>query len=257
MSASPILMYHQIVSSDPKDIHAVSVRAFAHQMRWLHEHGYQATAVEDLLSTDGARRASPASRRMAITFDDGYLDCFTNALPILSAYGFTATIFLVASRIGGVNDWDRTPELAGAPLLDWPHLQELSNHGMRFGAHTCTHPDLTRLPAPQAQAEIEASRTILQQRLQVPVRGFAYPYSRLDDKLMKMVGEAGFELGCTYEPGYVGGPGSCQFALQRTGVLATDTMEGFSGKVQAGFRWRVGWLRRKLRSYLKTLAHNR
>ena len=129
-------MYHQVVDAEPKDIHAVSVTAFSDQMGWLHEHGYEVVTVEDLFVNSETLQAGSPSRRVAITIDDGYLDTLTNALPILQKFDFTATIFLVAKRVGGVNDWDETPSLRGAPLLTWEQVWELAGGGIGFGAHT-------------------------------------------------------------------------------------------------------------------------
>ena len=238
-------MYHQVVTAEPEDIHAVTVEAFANQMHWLHEQGYQSATVEELLVDNVSVRSEPTSRHIAITFDDGYLDAFTNALPILKSYGFKATIFLVAKRVGGVNDWDQAPTLAGAPLLDWHHLREMADYGISFGSHTCTHPDLTAIPAAQAEEEIRASRRIIERQLPLPVRAFAYPYSRSDESLVKIVSDSGYDLACTYAPHYVGGAGKRRFMLRRTGILATDTLEDFGDKVQARPRWRFRKLRER------------
>jgi peptidoglycan/xylan/chitin deacetylase (PgdA/CDA1 family) len=250
-------MYHQVVAENPGDIHAVSVEMFADQMRWLHKHSYQVTAVEELFSGGGFKHSKSRKPQIAITFDDGYLDNFTNALPILKDYGFKATIFLVSKRVGRTNDWDQAPSLAGAPLLGWKNIQEMADYGIQFGAHSCTHPDLTHLLPWQVKAEINSSRRIIEQQLQSPIRTFAYPYSRFDESITKMVLESGFEYACTYQPGYVGGAGIRRMALQRTGILATDTLEDFVGKVQARILWRYQWFWRTIRNFFKINNRNR
>lgn len=244
-------MYHQIVSGAPEDLHAVTVEAFAHQMHWLHEHRYQGVPIETLLLDSPSQSNQPNSRLIAITFDDGYLDFYTNAFPILQQYGFKATVFLVAERIGRVNDWDQAPEQAGAPILDWSHIQILTETGISFGAHTCTHPDLTQVPISQAAYEIRDSRIILEQKIQRPVNVFAYPYSRYNDAILKLVIDNGFDLACTYVPHYVGGSGKHPYTLQRTGILSTDTLNNFIGKVQARPRWRLYKFWRDLKVFLK------
>jgi peptidoglycan/xylan/chitin deacetylase (PgdA/CDA1 family) len=252
MTSSPILMYHQIVPGRPEDIHAVTIKSFADQMRWLHDHEYQCVTVEELLLDRVPVPSKPNSRILAISFDDGYLDLYTNALPILQQFSFKASIFLVSERIGKVNDWDQAPGLAGAPLLDWHHIHEMVKIGMSFGAHTCTHPDLTTLPVSQAAYEIQFSRKILEQELQQFVRVFAYPNSQYNEAIVKLVADSGYDLACTYVPHYVGGSGKRQYELQRTGILATDNLESFIGKVQARPRWRL----RKLWNVLRKLPKN-
>ena len=113
-----------------------------------------------------------------------------------------------------------------------------------------THPDLTGIPARQAEEEIRGSRDILEQKLQLPVLTFAYPYSRFDLSIVSLVSQSGFKVAYTYTPGHVGASGNERFSLQQIGVLATDTLEDFAGKVQASFRWRV---RRRWRSYRSRL----
>jgi peptidoglycan/xylan/chitin deacetylase (PgdA/CDA1 family) len=205
-------------------------------MKWLHDRGYESVTVREAYVNPAAVQHN-ASRRIAITFDDGYLDAFTNALPILKKYDFKATVFLVAKRVGGVNDWDQKPGLRGTPLLDWIHINEMLGEGIDFGGHTCSHPDLTAIPAWEAKEEIRESRKIIEDQLQTPIRVFAYPYSRVNESIIQGVFEGGYDCACTYVPGYVGGAGSQPFLLQRTGILATDTLKDFTGKVQARFPW--------------------
>ena len=236
--ALPILMYHQIVVDEPKDIHAVSIEAFESQIGWLHKQAYKSVTVEEQFIDHASVQPSSSLRRIAITFDDGYLDAFTNALPILKKYDFKATFFLVANRVGCANDWDDAPGLLGEPLMDWHHINEMADYGINFGAHSCTHPDLTAIPAQQAEEEIRESRRIIEEQLQRPIRAFSYPYSQFNESIVKMVSENGYYFACTYTPGYVGGAGKQRFLMQRTGILATDTIEDFADKVQARLHWR-------------------
>jgi peptidoglycan/xylan/chitin deacetylase (PgdA/CDA1 family) len=241
-------MYHQITDGKPIDIHAVSQKAFSAQLNWLHEQGYQSVSLKDLLNGRNKNKTKSPSRQFAITFDDGYLDCFTNALPILEEFGFQATIFLVVNQIGRVNNWDQGDGLVGAPLLDWNHIQEMITSGMSFGVHTSTHPDLTAISSKQAIIEIQDSRLKLEQQLQKPVLTFSYPYSRYNKEVMELVSQSGYELACTYIPHYVGGPGKSRYEMNRTGILATDSIEDFAAKVQAVFP-------RRLKMFLRTLRN--
>jgi peptidoglycan/xylan/chitin deacetylase (PgdA/CDA1 family) len=257
LKSSPILMYHQVVSERPADIHAVTVEAFASQMQWLYERGYQGVTVEELFTDCGSNRAKPNRRPIAITFDDGYLDFYTNAFPILQQYRFRATVFLVAGRIGGVNDWDKTPGLVHTPLMDWNQIRDSLESGMNFGAHTCTHLNLTKIPISQAEDEIKNSRALLEHELQKPIKVFAYPHSQYNQAVLKVVIKHGFDMACTYEPHYVGGAGKRTHELQRTGILATDTLYTFIDKVRAHPRLRFRRLWRDFRVQLKNWFSSR
>jgi peptidoglycan/xylan/chitin deacetylase (PgdA/CDA1 family) len=104
-------------------------------------------------------------RAILLTFDDGYLDFFTYAHPLLQAYGFSATVFLVAERVGKSNQWD---EIYGesVPLMDWVQIRQLQAQGIEFGSHSTTHRPLTALSVPEGfvtQLPLERDRATWQE----------------------------------------------------------------------------------------------
>jgi peptidoglycan/xylan/chitin deacetylase (PgdA/CDA1 family) len=76
----------------------------------------------------------------------------------------------------------------------------LSERGIEFGAHTRTHCSLPDVADETVAAEVESSRVELEQALGTPVRTFAYPYGRVDDRALAAVERAGFASACTTEP---------------------------------------------------------
>src|SRR5690242_1917088 len=103
-AAPVILMYHSITpyQEDPYLV-TVSPERFARQMQWLRNRGLRGVCIRDLLRgrSDGNGRGL-----VGLTFDDGYADFLAYAVPVLQAYGFTATVFLIAGLLGGDNAWD-------------------------------------------------------------------------------------------------------------------------------------------------------
>lgn len=242
-----ILMYHEVVEGEPQEIHAVSVRQFAEQMRWLRQSGYKVVSLEDwLASRVGLGPVLPA-KSIAITFDDGYRDNYDTAWPILLEYGFRATVFLTVALLGQTSRW-REGSLALAPLLTWEQVREMQRQGIRFGSHTLTHADLTVLPYSAVKKELQESRQLIEQELGTPIRTFAYPSSRENARVRQLVQEIGYDLACTYQPGYVGAAGKDAYRLQRIGILATDTIDDFAQKVNGTVQRRVAWYVRLLRS---------
>ena len=121
---------------------------------------------------------SPSRRVTAIvTFDDGYASVASAALPVLQRLRVPATVFVVAGRIGGDNQWPgQSSSIGRAPLLDAGALRELTAAGVALGCHSLTHPRLTSLDDAAAATEISDAADRLEHLAQVAVRHFAYPY---------------------------------------------------------------------------------
>ncbi len=142
-SAVPILMYHRIAAEGPPGLerYRVAPDLFAAQMAILHRAGYRAIELEDWIKA--LLRDEPLfGRPMVLTFDDGYRDFLTAATPVLRLFGFPATVFLVAGRMGGMSDWDASYG-DPAPLLSWEEVHALRDVGIGFGCHSLVHQLMT------------------------------------------------------------------------------------------------------------------
>jgi peptidoglycan/xylan/chitin deacetylase (PgdA/CDA1 family) len=190
-SVPTILMYHS-VSSPPSDPNSICVPAerFAEQMRLLARWGYRGVSVRELLD---AHARGEARRLVGLTFDDGYEDFATHAVPTLREHGFTATVFVVAGALGGWNDWDPEPRL---PLLDAEGVQSVAAAGMEVAAHGVSHLRLTELGPDAAASEIAEARTLLDRLPGVEVSGFAFPYGAGDDSTARLVRGSGYAYCC-------------------------------------------------------------
>jgi len=97
----PIIAYHQITpgvpARDPWKLN-LSVQKFERQMHYLYEHRYRCISLMELLQLSSNRKRQ-RERSVALTFDDGYENFFTLAYPVLSRYGFTATVFAIPANI--------------------------------------------------------------------------------------------------------------------------------------------------------------
>lgn len=186
----PILYYHRV----DKNIAAskgISPEHFAAQMEYLRRKNYQSVTLDDLAAYFLSGHPLPA-RPLILTFDDGYLDNFTYAYPILKRFGFTATFFLVSAYIGQRSEWEGCTEEDVVPLMSRENIHALMVEGFHFGGHTRTHPKLVDLAEEEARSEIVKGKEELENLLQRSVRSFAYPFGDFDERVMAFVQEAGF-----------------------------------------------------------------
>jgi len=223
---TPILMYHAFGKlGESASRYVLPVQRFERQMALLKRLHYRVLSLEDYLRYR-AEGCLPPTRSIVITVDDGYLDNYAVAYPILRRYGFPATIFLVSGNVGDANRWDKQGLLRGRPLMAWTQIQEMAQGSMTFGAHTQTHPMLTTVTADRAYAEIDGSRTDLAQALDRSIQLFSYPHGQYDATACSIVEQAGYSCACTTRAG-LNSPSTPKFELRRTEVRGTDSLLRF------------------------------
>jgi peptidoglycan/xylan/chitin deacetylase (PgdA/CDA1 family) len=154
--------------------------------------------------------------RVGLTFDDGYQDFLTEALPVLIEHGFTATVFVVAGRLGGDNGWDHPgPRKA---LMTARQVRAAAEAGMEIGSHGMRHVPLPAVDRRALRGEVASSRRVLEEVTGRPVTGFGYPYGAVGERELVAVRDAGYDYGC--------GTGRSQltarYALPRTYVGNRD-----------------------------------
>lgn len=151
-------------------------------------------SLREQVASLGDRNA--AGGTISITFDDGYLDNFTTAAPILERHGLNATFFIATGFIGTdtVPRWDRQFPVP-PPWMTWDHVVSLRARGFDIGCHTRTHADLGRISRAHALEELQESRAELQRRLGVDAKLFAYPFGgrqHISPENRQLVRELGF-----------------------------------------------------------------
>jgi peptidoglycan/xylan/chitin deacetylase (PgdA/CDA1 family) len=181
----PILTYHY-VSNNPnpldktRDSLSVSPSDFENQMEYLYKNGFKAITLDLLIQAIEGEILLP-QKPIILTFDDGYIDFYVNAYPILRRYNLNATAFISPGLIGQ------------SPYIDWDQIKEMDRAGLiSFQAHSVTHPDLTKLSDEKLKLEIEESKIMLQNFLGRPVNFFAYPFGYSNARVWKATKEAGF-----------------------------------------------------------------
>ncbi len=214
---TPILMYHQVGEHRPGsrlNRWRVPEPLFVRHLDLLARRGYRGVALRDLL--DAPRESE---RRAVLTFDDGFDGVRSRALPLLRAHGFSATVFVVAGRLGGTNDWD--DERPGEPLLTAAGLRELSDAGLEIGSHGLNHRALPGLSEADLAEETTGSRARLEDVLGSEVTTFCYPYGAFDDRSVAAVKAAGYRAATVIRSG-IARDLADPFRLRRVPVRGTD-----------------------------------
>lgn len=221
-SGTRILMYHAFGRPGERaGPYVLPARRFVRHIAWLRRLGFRFIALDEYLACRRDHRLPPA-RSIVLTIDDGYRDARTLAQPILGRYQVPATLFVVSGEVGGRNGWSKDRQLAGRPLVSWADLADLIADGVSVGAHTESHPDLTRLSDEEAMAEMAGSRAALEQRLGIGIRAFAYPYGEVDGRIQDLAARVGFECSCGIRAG-INTVHTPIHALERLEIFGTDS----------------------------------
>jgi len=204
-------------------------------MRCLHQEGYRSIGLNELIK--GFEVGSVLTKTVVITFDDGYQDFLTEAMPVLKQHGFVATVFLATGRIQ-----QTSMRLEGVDYLTWREVRELHQEGIEFGSHTVTHPDLRCLGPEQIEYELGYSKEVIEQHLGTSINSFAYPFPFPEENtdftrlLLDELENQGFENGVTTILGRASLRHN-RFFLPRLPVNTWDDQSFFRAKLVGGYDW--------------------
>jgi len=202
-----VLNYHMVnpmvisLAIDPTD--------FEWQMKYLVDHGYHTISTDELYDFMEGKGALP-DRPVLITFDDGYVDNYTNAYPILKKYNLKATIFIVTGFVSSRKGY-----------LTWDQLREMEQHGIMAQSHTVTHAPLPELPDERIREELVESKRTAEAELGHPIDFIAYPTGAHDLHIVSIAKAAGYRGGFTVKYGNVD-RSSNVYAMERVPVFRTS-----------------------------------
>ena len=211
-----VLNYHSIRNDGELPL-SVTVQEFRWQMQYIADKGYHGVSLEEGFKKTGKNKKN--RKEIVLTFDDGYLDNYTEAFPVLLEFGFTATFFVTVDFIEhNMITWHERPEQGAA--MSWGNLREMTLAGMCVGSHTLSHSRLSEIPAAQSMRELSESGAVIGERLGTQVLSFAYPSGDFTREVMEMVPEAGYAMAAALAlpPGIV----EDRYSIPRTGINVRD-----------------------------------
>jgi peptidoglycan/xylan/chitin deacetylase (PgdA/CDA1 family) len=218
----PVLLYHKISKPWP-DARVrggfTPPRRFFKQMSYLKNQGFVFYTTSELIKYFEQRGKFPP-KGIALTFDDGWKDNYTNAFPVLRQLGIKATIFIIPSSINQVFAGAAAEGEQPHDHLSQDEILEMAEHGIEFGSHTMNHRLLNKLSEPEVKSEVEDAKGEIESLLQKPCLTFAYPAGFFSEPARRAVKEAGHiaAFSTTYGPTDT----IDLFALNRTEVLRRD-----------------------------------
>lgn len=225
-------MYHKIAEVIPGSIYpglSVPPRLFERQMRHLAKRGFKTIRLEKI------EEAFYREKQISITFDDGYQDFADAAVPVLKAFQFTGTVFLVSDLLGKQNQWDIDLGEKPADLMNEETIRSLASRGFEFGAHSRTHVHLDQVTDEIQRTEIIECRKILQSKFGLPFETFCYPYGGFNPTSRELAQEAGYSCAVSTRKG-LNTAETDRFALNRIAIRNDTLMPIFVYKLWRAFR---------------------
>jgi peptidoglycan/xylan/chitin deacetylase (PgdA/CDA1 family) len=230
-TAIPILMYHAVAERPADATLRLSVRPemLVAQLALLRQQGFTTVTFSRLTAALRGDCGLP-DRPIVLTFDDGYADFHSEALPILARYDCVATLFVTTGWLA-----DAGEHAAGTPLdrmLSWSQVDEVCAAGFEVGAHSHSHAQLDQLPDAELERELSLSKMLLEDRLGREVSSLAYPYGYSSARVGAAVRATGYRHAAAVSNA-ITRPQADLFAVPRLTIRRSTSLDTF-GRIVNG-----------------------
>ena len=213
---APILLYHHIRDIEKPGRYDISPSVFENQLLYLKQWGYTSITIETLVNA--MKYGDPLPEKpVVITFDDGTLDVYDNAFPVMKKLGFVGTFYIVSNR------------LKAADFVNVAQLREMIAAGWEIGSHSHSHLDLT-LNHNAINTEARGSKVELFDAIGLPVNSFAYPFGQIDPVVGDHVSSYGYSNAVGLGTSYIHTMGSI-FYLSRIEIRNEYDYEAFAKRL--------------------------
>lgn len=193
-----ILVYHRVHKYEGglKSLY-VSPKYFDFQMKYLKFRKYKSVTLDELREMIINKKIQP--KVFCITFDDGYRDTYEFAYPILKKYGFNATVFVTTDAIGKKFSYPRMPEAQHMTVEELNKIKDV----FYIGAHSVSHKDMEHISSEEVKFELIQSKRILEEKLNIKVEHFCYPFGKKFDNYQNLLFSSGYLTACSTKTGLI------------------------------------------------------
>lgn len=234
-----VLEYHSISTDGFEDQITISKEKFIQQLDYIKNEGYQTMWLSEIDVYQQKREALPP-KTIVLTFDDGYVNNYTELLPLLKQYNMKATCFMVLGRIGQNIDWAGTYVNNTMQLMSKAQLQEASSH-IEIAHHTFKHDNYTKISLDEVDEDLKRSYAVVETENLKVFPALAYTFGRYYRKkgekqarLFAILKQNGIKYAFRIGNRINKFPLNSFYDIQRTDIRGTDSMDDFKTKLRFG-----------------------
>lgn len=221
-----ILMYHSISNEDV--FFTVRPKNFEKQLQYLKKKHYQIIFLSELINR--LKKQEDISRCVCLTFDDGYLDNYNNAFPLLKKYQCSATIFLTTGRIGQIFIDQRKKKSFNMLTVDCIRTMRNSNL-IEFMPHSASHPRFNKISYNEAINEMITSKQAVEQLCSKTADILAYPAGKFTQPVVDYLRNNHWRGAVTVQEGLIDKNNFDLYMLKRNSIDSTTNFIQFKGKI--------------------------
>lgn len=216
-----VIYFHEIVECNGKGYNNLNVKKFESFMNYLYKNNYKTLTFEDLNNP----KLITGKKNVLITFDDGYINNYKLALPIMKKYNLKYNVFLEAGAI------NKKPN-----YLTWDMINEMIDSNLvGFGAHTYSHVDSRYINDNNINKEILYTNSLIEEKTGLKIEDFCFPYGLYDSKIVKKLTNANIYKRLYTSDGRKTKRHNQTYLIGRVGIKNEDSIDTFIGKIKGKY----------------------
>jgi peptidoglycan/xylan/chitin deacetylase (PgdA/CDA1 family) len=234
-----VLEYHSISTDGFEDQITIPKEKFIKHLDYLKENGYITMWLSEIDTYQKQKMPLPP-RTVLLTFDDGYVNNYTELFPLLKQYNMKATLFMVLGRIGQNIDWSGQYVNNTMALMTKEQLIATSSH-IEIAHHTFKHDNYTKITLKEVDEDLQKSNEVIAKENLNVFPALAYTFGRYYRKkgekqaeLFGLLQKNGIKYAFRIGNRINKFPLKSFYDIQRTDIRGTDSFDDFKTKVRFG-----------------------